>query len=917
MLMLSTLALAACGGGEETPCTHESVGDDGKCTECGEQVNDPTPPPADGELVLVKDGKAKFNFVIGVTNADAAMDINGFIAEFNELVDEGAETVADIAGTVSDVEIIFGPVKSRGDAFKVDEHYLGPKGYEIKMIGTKIAIFAGAPENYEDAVKWLKKEIFGISKSTKSITDLTVTAESVAKLVESTYNVDSVKIAGNDLDDYVIVVDDPLKISAEGDREKTLSKLASAAQAAFYANFGAWCEIVTAKNYDGESLAIILKVTDNDGVSDGYCATVTDGGNFVIESMYPDKMYGLAYDILITDIAATNKKTLKINKGVYEEKNLRDIYYSAFGATDNGKDDDDFAAIKACHEYANTWGHTVHADAGATYYIGHETNGESIPVMTDTFWHGAYFYFDDSEIEVHANDNCLDCIIRQQAIFELESSYKAINMTEFFKSYITEHGKLNGGYKESDNTTKIEGWDLPYDVLVQIGDSTRKVCIRDGVGGTHQNADGGDDQYELLLIHSDGTIDTSTPLTYDYTNISWATAYRIDDKPVTIDGGGATINTIANRPSDNVYNAFSRNIAVYRSNVTVKNFKHIVTEEQLYRAPYAGIIYVNRCNNITFADIDLQTHKGRNHEGVQQGTYEIGGYSANDIKYFNIHSTNFFAEGLEDDFIPSYDTPQVKGDVSRRGMMGSNYCRNFYFKDCFLGTFDSHKGMGNLTMENCTFAAAAIMGSGLVKIIDSTFYIDGRNTLLTMRQDYGASFRGDIVLENVELKYSKDYTAGNSSAKLMILKTGFEDKDYDSEFSHYDGNGRPVYVGGAGCTNYMPVSMTLKNVKLTKYQTVRFYVDENGRNAIEEKALTCNDEVYLFDRTVMETYANVDISKFKDEGGASNLNRYIPPMAITLIDCDGINLTLPSGPAFKNTVVTIDGEVVEYPFNDE
>ena len=63
-----------------------------------------------------------------------------------------------------------------------------------------------------------------------------------------------------------------------------------------------------------------------------------------------------------------------------------------FGAVGDGVTVD-FFAIKACHEVANEYGHTVHADGpDKVYYIGNYLNAydnpSSIIIQTDTNWHG-------------------------------------------------------------------------------------------------------------------------------------------------------------------------------------------------------------------------------------------------------------------------------------------------------------------------------------------------------------------------------------------------------------------------------------------------------------------------------------------------------------------------------------------------
>ena len=65
------------------------------------------------------------------------------------------------------------------------------------------------------------------------------------------------------------------------------------------------------------------------------------------------------------------------------------VKYSDFGAIGDGVAND-FAAIKAAHDYANENKLPVEGQPGRTYRLG-DNGKESIIIMTDTLWVGCAF----------------------------------------------------------------------------------------------------------------------------------------------------------------------------------------------------------------------------------------------------------------------------------------------------------------------------------------------------------------------------------------------------------------------------------------------------------------------------------------------------------------------------------------------
>ena len=894
--------LASCGG--DDTCTHVDANSDGKCDNCSEPFGSCSHEDGDndgkcdkcqsdlgttagGSAVLVSGGNAGFQVVIGSAAKEARTKIEAFVENINELVDNDVTIVNDLATNAQDVEIIFGSVNNRGDAFKVDEHYLGYKGFAIKVIGSKVQILAGSASKYEDAIKHLTKNVMGITNKTKELTDVTMTGDQAYEEITPTdsYILESAKIAGNNLDDYVIVVEkNPDYAYLLEDEEKLPYTLATNIQTIFYQKLGVWLEIVEPTSAEASSRKAIefniISADDSRATTEGLHYYVSESGNLVFDCEFPDMFVEHVEKYLHNTFILTSKK--KVNVTALDEKiDLRNIFYNEFGAIGNGSADD-FSEIKACHDYANKWGHIVNAEEGKVYYIGKENKGESIIIMTDTYWHGASFVIDDSQIAIHDDDDCEDCAIRNASIFEVKPSVEGKDMRRYFSGM-----SLNGGWNEADNTQKFENWPLDYTALVEIYSSARKIFIRNG-----SNSDGGDNQFEILLVHPDGTIDESTPL------------YYADDKPITIDAGGGTITNIANIPEVNSYIAVARNIRVTRSNVTVKNFEHILADEKLTRAPYAGIITVRSCNNVTFENILLQQHKARfewkDNRWVGMGTYEIGGYGANDLKYINCDVKNFYGTGDPEDPKGSPDgNPFPEGSVNYRGMMGTNYCRNFYFKDCMLTSFDSHKGLGNLTIDNCTFEHINIIGSGTAKITNSTLMADGGQCVFNVREDYGATWRGDIIIENVKMLWCdlEDYS------KLYVLNT--HDYHPTQHFSSYkDKNGN--YIGDT--INYLPVNISITNLSVWQYTYSTWNKNfEPIYDSLEES----NREVYLFHDSIYQ-YTDDNIAEL----GEKRVNRYIGTETLTINNTQA-NIKVPGTLNVENMVYFHDGKQILFPFKRE
>ena len=141
------------------------------------------------------------------------------------------------------------------------------------------------------------------------------------------------------------------------------------------------------------------------------------------------------------------------------------------------------------------------------------------------------------------------------------------------------------------------------------------------------------------------------------------------------------------------------------------------------------------------------------------------------------------------------------------------------------------------------------------------------------------------------MKYSKDYKAGNYANELCVIHTkNYYEFDFDKELV----NGQ--YVDGKGSTNYLPVNVSIKNLKLVRYE----YEYVSPSQIIETEVPLSQNYIYLYSPRLDGFHD--DISKFLDDGGRTNLNRLIATEYI-YIENVNVDIRIPQTPQFKNTVV--------------
>lgn len=374
------------------------------------------------------------------------------------------------------------------------------------------------------------------------------------------------------------------------------------------------------------------------------------------------------------------------------------VRYSDFGAIGDGATDD-MPAIVATHDFANEHALPVRADEGFAYYIG--GRDLTATIQTDTDFGAASFIIDDTDLEN----------IRAQ-VFEVTSSMEPF--------------ALEGITSLKRNQTNI-GVTLPGPALVQVTDDSVRRFIRFG-----RNQNLGSPQTDIFIVDADGNVDMDGPIIWDFDRISDVLALPIDEVTLRVTGGHFT--TIANQ-AESRYTYHNRGLGIRRSNVVVDGLEHHVIGEGDHGAPYSGFINIGQAANVTVSNVLLTGRKTYETIGaaglpVSMGSYDISVNRSINVTFVNCRQTNDI------------------NDLTYWGIMGSNYSKNLVYDNCVFSRFDAHMGVANGTIRNSTLGHQGInaIGTGIFLLENSRVY--GRS-LINLRQDYGSTWEGELVIRDV------------------------------------------------------------------------------------------------------------------------------------------------------------------------
>ena len=793
----------ACGAdcGKDVPCNHNDENNDGLCDSCSESLTDSLP--------LISNGKTSFSFVLASgLSSSSMMAVDKLVSEMKRLGVE-VKTLADKPATITEYEVLFGEVTSRGEAYRVDPHIFGTKGYTIRIIGKKIVVLGGSKEALVEAISAFRSEFLEIDETKERLVDRLVNPSQNINVVQSDYKINKLTLFGEDIRGYSISIDKKnYDVTAVAERLQTL----------FYETCGYWFPIADTADASEKLIEIkLLEKTENEGFYITY-----HEGKIEISSEYVTSLRDVSYRYF-SEKLDSGAGTLNFDSKDNFTKDVRYVCYKDFGAVGDGVTND-ADAILAAHRYAYEGGHKkVIAESGKTYYIG-EMSKPAL-VTCDVDWKDAKFIIDDSVIKPGAATD----------IFILESSF----MTETLSPSTSEVIKAineNGGIDAA--IVKKLDLGLGYPAILKVNNSAHKNYIRYG-----SNSNSGEMQTEMILVDENGNIDPSTPFIFDYEKITSIVVYRIQPDRVTIEGGNFT--TVANKAKSSSY--YSRGIGITRSNVTVKNVKRYITGEGDVGAPYSHFLSISYNCDILIEDCVFSGHKTYyNSKGVGIGTYDINVDKAINVTFKNCSETTFF-----------------NGDGSlvyeKWGVMASGQAKNITYDGCSLTRFDAHQGIWNAKIKDSVIKDIRVVGGGTLEIENCHIY---KNLVVSLREDYGAFWHGDVIIKNVTV---------HSDGAVTLFGGSWYNHDF-------------------GYPTAMPENITVDGLKII------------GDGATVN-VFDCSF-VKKLDRSVLDEFTSTD-SATGETIVKPNVNKTLPTKTLTVKNIDlGLKVVFPQeSPFFENTVV--------------
>ena len=921
------ISLAAC----ESGCKHADENKDGICDKCEEALEY----KVENINLIDDEGNVNFQFVLSKSiDSSARLAIKELVLDLEDAgieVDMVDETDEDLA---IDCEVLVGDVESRGSIYHVDGHSLGNKGYVIKIVDGKIIINGGSPSALKDAIDIFIEDILTFDGD--EIWDITMGANQQVEEIQSDYAITSLKLLGNDMRGYTLAVDtaNNLYLTAAKNIQDTV-----------YKRTGYYFEIVELKNAGEKS--VVLKSIDRIYGENSFKVSAS-GTQLLIECAFENKLIDTVSAFLtITFVQGEGDINFE---GTVFNKDISFVTYEEFGATSNKKSDDDFEAIYNAHVFANAGGQKIKILGSPVYHIKrNEIGGKpaEVPIMTDTNWGNATFYFDDSAISLY---DYKDKPLYSENIFCVLPSEEMIKL---------EGEAIPEGLTIQPGVTKLDlGIGRPA-VIIPYYEGHR-VYRRRGYGGYM-----GGEMHEVIVVDAEGNIREETPVMWNYAGISWIEIHYLDETPLIVEGG--KITTIASQQSiygpnyatdkSDYHNAYyHRGIEVSRANTTVKGVQHYIENEISIKdqstelktgVAYRGFFYAINTTNVTFKDCVLTGHRCYTKPtslggGGTQGTYDFGANCVNKIVLDGCKQSNFWITlDSEGNITPAtkdtigaissmarenvYKNPDISksGALMHWGIGGTNYCKNMEYLNSTLSRFDAHAGLYNGKVINSEVNILALTGMGEMIIEGSTLYSmdpdKTYNTILHLRADYGSTWDGEISLKNFKAYLYNDYTVKDEVGKEVTYNPYIVMHTYTNWYygyvatypslvldnvSFYDANlfyttrqsVALVDVEIAINTgNHIKVYPELHLPTISNYAPIRSYWDADGDGYVDgydvngDGVIGEGDRVY--DPEELNENPKLD-SGITDSESKENLNPVKPPEYIKIKNTNGFKIVI-------------------------
>ena len=149
--------------------------------------------------------------------------------------------------------------------------------------------------------------------------------------------------------------------------------------------------------------------------------------------------------------------------------------------------------------------------------------------------------------------------------------------------------------------------------------------------------------------------------------------------------------------------------------------------------------------------------------------------------------------------------------------MASNFCKNITYDGCKLSRFDAHRGVHNVTVINSEIGECInLVGSGTATFENTTLSRGQNNFFIRLREDYGATWEGEIVIKDCTL------VSGSNNVAYAIRADWI---NWDFGYTCYIPN---VTIDGLTVVNTVGVEMPASKVYL--FKNFRTYYDNGYAN---------------------------------------------------------------------------------------
>lgn len=466
------------------------------------------------------------------------------------------------------------------------------------------------------------------------------------------------------------------------------------------------------------------------------------------------------------------------------------LTYSLFGAKGDGVSND-YEAVKAAHEWANR--HytdtldagepdmiTVYGDPGYKYYLSFVT--VPIDIVTNVDWQGCTFILDDY---ADTDGDGINDINFSEPVFDVVSDMKAdigwavtLEYTDpaagdnnndpkgmLFKKLSDE---LNLGPDSTNVYPLIEAVKSGEYYTNQYRQKIRYDMDRTAVWGAYvENNDTrwirkGNNQINRtgeLITFDSRTGELLTGVDFEYDDLYQVKVFPIRNEGISI--GNATFVT---RTNNQVYMSASRSRYSYRGirvrytgNVAIHNISHVLDETA---HPYSGKFQTDPNANCYFGFISLFYGAY-----IEIDSVDLAAHTAS-LKYGSTEnyegSYDLTAENIAFLYLDRLGYGDYEQDVtgdSRWGTVATNQTKGVFVSNSTVNRIDAHRGITDLYIKDSVIGVKGLTVDGQGTFYAENVVFDKAVMPLQLRQDYGASWNGNMYFRDITCLLKNDVTS--------------------------------------------------------------------------------------------------------------------------------------------------------------